>query len=123
MKTQIILVLTLVASLMSACDDTDPGPTTIPMPVPTTEPVIRSVYPSAGAPGSTVAIFGENFGPTSSQNYVTFESVSAEIAYVGYGVINVLVPNLADGDYAINVNVEGQLAGTRYVFTVTDSPY
>jgi hypothetical protein len=122
MKTQIILILTLVASLMSACDDTAPGPT--PIPAPTTEPVIRSVYPSAGAPGSTVAIFGDNFGPTSSQNYVTFESVSAEVTYVGYGVINVIVPeNLADGDYAINVNVEGQLADARFVFTVTDSPY
>ena len=38
--------------------------------------VIRSIYPSAGAPGSTVAIYGENFGPTSSYNYVTFRMQS-----------------------------------------------
>ena len=125
MKKQIALVLTLVASLMTACDDTDPGPgTSTPLPAPSTVTVIRSIYPSAGAPGSTVAIYGENFGPTASYNYVTFDSVSADITYVGYGVLNVLVPdNLPAGDYAINLNVEGQLASAPLMFTVSNSPY
>ena len=124
MKNQIIFALAIVASLMSACDDTDPVPTTIPMPVPSTDTSIRSVYPSEGAPGSTVAIFGENFGPTSSHNYVTFDAVAADITYVGYGVINVTVPEgLANGDYTIIVNSEGQVAASPRTFTVTNSPY
>ena len=123
MKKQIALVLALVA-LMTACDTTDPAPTTIPMPVPSTAAVIRSVYPSTGAPGSTVAIYGENFGPTSSHNYVTFDSASAEITYVGSGVINVVVPeNLASGEYTISLNVEGQLAHAPSTFTVVDGPF
>ena len=124
MKNQIIFALAIVASLISACDDTDPVPTTIPMPVPSTDAIIRSVYPSDGAPGSTVAIFGENFGPTSSHNYVSFDAVGADITYVGYGVINVTVPEgLANGDYTITVNAEGQVAAAPSTFTVTDSPY
>jgi hypothetical protein len=124
MKNQIIFVLAIVASLMSACDDTDPVPTTIPMPVPSTEASIRSVYPSEGAPGSTVAIFGDNFGPTSSHNYVTFDAVSADITYVGYGIINVTVPEgLANGDYTIIVNAEGYVAAAPRTFTVINSPY
>jgi hypothetical protein len=124
MKNQIIFLLALVASLMSACDHTDPVPTTIPMPAPSTVAVIRSIYPSEGAPGSTVAIFGENFGPTSSHNYVTFDAVSADITYVGYGIINVTVPEgLANGDYTIIVNAEGNVAAASGTFKVTNSPY
>ena len=83
MKNQIILVLTFVASLMTACDDTDPVPVTgSPILAPSTETVIHYIYPSGGAPGSTVSIYGENFGPTSSYNYVTFGSEYAEITHV-----------------------------------------
>ena len=124
MKNQIIFALAIVASLISACDDNDPVPTTIPIPVPSADAIIRSVYPSAGAPGTTVAIFGENFGPTSSHNYVSFDAVGADITYVGYGVINVTVPEgLANGDYTITVNAEGQVAAAPSTFTVFDSPY
>jgi hypothetical protein len=126
MKKQIALVLTLVVSLLTACDNTDPGPTTPPDVTPhiSQVTVIRSVYPSVGTPGSTVAIFGENFGPTVSENYVTFDSVSADITYVGYGVLNVRVPeNLADGDYSINLNAEGRQTSAPSMFKVTNSPY
>jgi hypothetical protein len=125
MKKQIALVLTFVALLMTACDDTDPRPFTgTPLPAPATLTVIRSIFPSDGAPGSTVAIYGENFGPTASHNFVTFDSVAAEITHVEYGVLKVLVPeNLPDGDYTINLNAEGQLSSAPRMFTVTGSPY
>jgi hypothetical protein len=124
MKKQITLVLTLVVSLMTACDNTDPVPNNNMKPVPSPEAIIRSVYPSAGAPGSTVAIFGENFGPTISQNYVTFDSVSADVTYAGYGILNVIVPeNLADGSYTINLNTDGRMTSAPSIFTVTNSPY
>ena len=125
MKKQIALVLTLVALSMTACDDNDPSPAAYaPMPAPSTETVIRAIYPTTGASGSTVAIYGENFGPTSSYNFVTFDSVPADITSVGDGIINVLVPeNLPAGDYTINVNAEGQLSSAPHSFTVTSSPY
>jgi hypothetical protein len=123
MKKQIIFVLALVASFVSACDDTDtahrPSP---PIPPPATEAVIRAFYPNAGAPGTSVAIFGENFGTASSRHYVTFESVPAEITYVGYDMMNVTVPEgLPDGDYSIIVSVEGLQAKAPRTFTVINS--
>ena len=125
MKNQIIFALAIVASLMirlrryrSSSYYYSESPFRRPM------TIIRSVYPSAGAPGTTVAIFGENFGPTSSYNFVTFGSVSADITSVGAGIINVLVPeNLPAGDYTIHVNAEGQLSSAPSMFTVTSSPY
>ena len=129
MKKQIILVLTFVALLMTACDDTDPRPVTgLPMPTPalgpSSVPAIRSISPSAGAPGSTVSIYGENFAPTASHNLVTFDSLAAEITYVGEFELKVLVPeNLPAGEYSINLNAEGQLSSVLGVFTVTDDSY
>jgi len=125
MKKQIALFLTLVALSMTACDNTDPGPAmNAPMPAPSTSTVIRSIYPSEGESGSMVAIYGENFGPTSSYNFVTFDSVPADITSVEAGVINVLVPeNLPAGDYTINVNAEGQLTSAPRMFTVTSNSY
>ena len=80
LKTKLTFLLTLAitlgAFLMTACDD-DPeylNYTTPTLP-PTYPMVIRNMYPSAGAPGSTVAILGENFGASASDNFVTFGSI------------------------------------------------
>ena len=124
MKKQITLVLTLVVSLMTACDNTDPAPAPPFTDFPSQVTAIRSIYPSVGTPGSTVAIFGENFGPTISENYVTFDSISADITYVGYGVMNVRVPeNLSDGEYSINLSAEGRQTSAPQIFKVTGSQY
>lgn len=122
MKKQIALVLALVALLFSACNDEDsvtplPGGNLKPLP----EPEILSVYPMAGAPGSTVVIFGGNFGSTISENYVTFASSTAEVTYTSDGVINVIVPNLQDGDYEITVHTRGQVRRAPQMFTVITS--
>ena len=124
MKKQIAFVLTFVASLMTACNDTDPRPTTVPTldPIPSSATVIRSIYTDTGAPGSTISIFGENFGTSSSENFVRFGSVSAEVTYVGFGVLHVLVPqNMPDGDYAINLDVKGALTTAPGTFTVMNT--
>ena len=77
------------------------------------------MYPSAGAPGTTVAILGENFGTSELDNQVTFGPAYAEILYVSYGVINVRVPiDLPEGDYMINVSSNGQVADSPRAFTV-----
>ena len=128
MKKQIALVLTLAALLFSACDDENP---VSPRPTPThpaqtnakPEPEIYSVHPSAGAPGSTVAILGANFGPALSNNYVMFGSTSAEITYVGYGVIRTRVPNLPEGDYEIYVTADGQARRAPQMFAIDNSQH
>jgi hypothetical protein len=120
MKKQIALVLTLAAFLVSACDDENsvsPAPPYQPKP----EPVVTSFHPNAGESGSTVVIFGENFGPAISDNYVTFGSSYAEVTYVSHGVITVRVPHLQDGDYEINVNADGQLRRAPQMFTIINS--
>jgi hypothetical protein len=121
MKKQFALLFT-AAFLMTACDD---GTIIEPGPFRPSEPLmaISSIYPTSGAPGSTVAIFGENFGATNSTNFVRFDSAEAEVTYVGYGILNVRVPmHLPDGAYAINVVAEGRIANTPEMFTVINSP-
>jgi hypothetical protein len=128
MKKQIALLLTLAAFLISACDDENP---VRPVPAykpqlqtqPRPEPLIRSIYPSAGPSGSIVAILGENFSLAISDNYVTFGSSNAEVTYVGYGVITVRVPNLIDGDYEINVNTGGQVRRVPQMFSIINSQH
>ena len=126
MKNQLALVLTFAALLVSACDDENPvSPRPTPTPPAQTnatpEPVIYSIYPSAAAPGTTVAILGANFGPEFSDNHVAFGSSAAEIIYVGYGVLSVRVPNLPDGDYEINVTSDGHTRRAAQMFTITSS--
>jgi len=124
MKKQIALVLTLAAFLISACDDENP---VSPRPTPQTnakpEPEIYSVHPNAGAPGSIVAILGANFSPALSNNYVMFGSTSAEITYVGYGVLRARVPNLPEGDYEIYVTADGQARRAPQMFAIDNSQY
>ncbi len=125
LKTKLTFLLTLAitlgAFLMTACDD-DPEYLnyTTPTLLPTYPMVIRNMYPSTGAPGTTVAILGENFGTSASENFVTFGPSYADILYVSYGVINVRVPmGIPEGDYMINVSSNGQSADSPRAFTVT----
>jgi len=111
----------LASFLITACEDEPEYYRSYPSPtVATTSPmVINNMFPSTGAPGSTVAILGENFDTSTSDNYVTFGSSYAEILYVTYGVINVRVPmNIPDGDYSIRVSSNGQSADAPHVFSV-----
>ena len=115
------LAVIFASFLMTACEDEPeyyrsyPSPTlTIPSPM-----VINNMFPSSGAPGSTVAILGENFDTSTSDNYVTFGQSYAEILYVTYGVINVRVPmDIPEGDYNIRVSSNGQSADAPHVFSV-----
>ena len=115
------LAVILASFLMTACEDEPEYYRSYPTPTlpPPSPMVISNMYPSAGAPGSTVAILGENFDTSTSDNYVTFGSSYAEILYVTYGVINVRVPmDIPEGDYTISVSSNGQSADAPHVFSV-----
>ena len=115
----VTLAITFGAFLMTACEDEPEYSNYTPTLPPTYPMVIRNMYPSAGAPGSTVAILGENFGTSASDNHVLFGSSYAEILYITYGVINVRVPmDIPEGEYRITVSSNGQSADSPSVFTV-----
>jgi hypothetical protein len=57
------------------------------------EPVIHSVAPEAGEPGSRITIRGESFGPKKGSNLVTFDGVAAtQVASWADTAIEVEVP-------------------------------
>ena len=120
MKKQFIITLAIAVVSLTDCDDNNESPR--PSFPQENKPgmVIRSFYPTSGAPGTTVTIFGENFGATIEEHDVTFDSAYAEIIQVGYGVMNVKVPaHLADGDYGINIRSRGQFSSAPTRFNVT----
>jgi len=122
MKNQFIIGLAIAVVSLTSCDHEEIPQRTFPAPS-NPEIVIRSFYPSSGAPGTTVAIFGENFGSTIEEHDVTFDSAYAEITNVGYGMIQVKVPaHLANGTYAINIRWRGQFASSPTMFNVIDEP-
>ena len=128
----ITIAIALAAFLMTACEP-DPEPcincVTVPSsPDPNTTPptdqiAIRSIHPSAGAPGARVTIILENFsvpaeGPSAGQ-YVSFGPSFAEIIYARYGMLIVRVPmDLKDGDYPVAVRYDGQIARAPQEFKV-----
>ena len=124
----IALAIALAAFLMTACED-DPEPcrnctavrpAPAPDPIPPTDQIeIRSIHPSAGAPGSTVTIVLEKFSNPTADQYVTFGPSFAEIIYARYGMMTVRVPmDLEDGDYPVNVRSNGQVARAPSEFKV-----
>ena len=114
------LAVILASFLTTACED-EPKyyrsyPTRPCSPLPL---VISGMYPSAGAPGSTVAILGGTFDTSAPDNYVTFGSFYAEIVDITYSVINVRVPmDVPEGDYRISVSSNGQSADSPDLFSV-----
>jgi hypothetical protein len=120
----VTLAITLAAFLMTACEDDSKICTGCPNPHPAppvvNDPlVIRSMYPSAGAPGTAVTIIVENFNNSAADHYVTFGSSFAEIIYSGYGMLTVNVPmDLQDGDYPVNIRSNGQIADAPLKFKV-----
>ena len=121
MKKQIALALTLIAFLISACDNENPVTPAPPYPQPGPEPELYSIYPNAGASGSIVAILGANFDPAISENHVMFGSSDAEVTYAGFGALTVRVPNLESGDYEISVNTGGLVRRVPQMFTIINS--
>jgi len=127
MKKQLVLILTLSSLLMMACEEEPayksmPGGSSGNVNPGSSQPVINSFHPKSARPGSTVVIFGQNFGPAISDNDVTFDSTFAEIKEIQSGTLIVTVPmNLPQGSYIINVSTRGASASAPDLFIVTNS--
>ena len=118
MKQTLILVLVIATLSFASCEEDYVKPA-----VPAQVPVLRisSFYPESGLPGSTVAVFGENFGTAISDNYVTFNGIRSEVTQVQSGAIVLRVPlNLPQGDYHINVLARNQTVTSSDSFKVYD---
>jgi hypothetical protein len=128
MKKQLVLIVTLSSLLMMACEEEPayksmPGGTSSGNVNPgSSQPLIDSFHPKSAKPGSTVVIFGQNFGPAVSDNDVRFDSTTAEIKEVHAGTLIVTVPmNLPQGSYIIHVSTRGANASAPDAFIVTNS--
>jgi len=116
MKKQLILVLSLSTCFINACVEVEPlvdesknKDSTV---------AINSFYPNAAACGSEITLYGENFGFSNSDNFVSIDwwgtdAHSGRIAEVtntsNPGKITVRIPmNLNPGDYQISLMVKGK---------------
>jgi IPT/TIG domain len=118
MKKQFIFVLAIATLSFTSCEE-DHVKVTNPGYSPVTK--ISSFYPESGEGGTVVAIFGENFGPSISDNHVTFNGMYSEVTQVQTGTIMVRVPlNIPQGDYQINVSALGQTVTSTRTFKVGD---
>jgi hypothetical protein len=111
MKKPLILLLAFFTLSLVACDEKPPKP--IIKAVEFKPITINSFFPESVKRGAEIAIYGENFGKTISENYVTLDGWDAEILQVPYnGMVLIRVPTyLAPGDYTISLNANG-LTGT-----------
>lgn len=67
-------------------------------------PVIDSIYPTSGAVGDTITIYGRNFGAKDvADDKVLFGAVEAEIVEWSDNIIKVKVPNISIGDVLVQV--------------------
>lgn len=116
MKNQFILGLAFLALSLSACEDSIVIPEVTPTPVSVLS--INSVYPELAESGSHITIFGENFGASISDNYVSFSGAFhggvSEVLHVQPGIIVTRVPlNLVPGEYTISLSANGQSCTTK----------
>ncbi len=63
-------------------------------------PVITSITPREGAPGTTVTLKGRNFGKRQRDGWVTFAGSTAQVASWSDTAISVIVPRDATSGYA-----------------------
>jgi len=126
MKKQLIIVLSLTTCFINACVEVEP----INGRVNRTDAQlnISSFTPNAAECGSENTLFGENFGTSISENFVTIDNWGAdlntgriaEVTDASYpGKITVQIPmNLNPGDYHITLMVKGKSTRTEQPFEI-----
>ena len=121
MKKQIVFLLSVTTLLLTACEGEIIEPADRAF-KPAPQPVITSFYPESIVGGSPMVIYGENFGATLTDNYVTLNGEYAEVTHVQHGGVVVRIPmNLQPGDYIIRLTARGKSATATHPCTLTAS--
>jgi len=84
-------------------------------------PVITSFSPLSGPVGTSVTIYGSNFGPAPSDNTVMFGAVQATVTAATTTQLTVTVPAISFSQL-ISVTVNGLTANSMSAFTVVTPP-
>ncbi len=120
MKKQLIFVLALSTLFLAACAEEMLYPLASDAAV-TPKVKMTSFYPEEAAIGTAVTLFGENFSLSLADNYVTFDSVRAEVIQAQTGTVVVRIPDtLAPGDYTISLLVHEQWVSSAKAIKVVD---
>jgi hypothetical protein len=127
MKKHLIFAFIISAFIFTACDNDDDFVYPITAKVVNSKPMerllISSFSPESAEGGATIAIYGENFGKTVDDNFVTFSGWEVEVTHIPYeGLILVQVPlHLQPGDYQIYVSANGQTGNSDKIFKLITS--
>lgn len=116
MKKQIILMLSIFALCINACMEVNPSLERNHEL--TTSLSISYFAPNSAVSGTVIQLFGENFGTSPSENFISFDKWGSEvhsgrIAVVENvyhtGMLSVNVPmNLPAGTYTVSLTVKGK---------------
>ena len=125
MKKQLILAVSYFTILLTACEEVNPN---VAQPF-ELAPAIHFFNPTAAACGTEVVLYGENFGMSVLDNFVTLDRLGAEalsgrIAEVtrvsNSGAITVRIPmNLQAGEYHISLAARGKTHTSDRTFSIT----
>ena len=85
-------------------------------------PSISSFSTSSGIAGSSVTIYGSNFGATQGSSTVKFGSTTATVTSWSDLQLVVTVPSVSNGSYTIYVTTSTGTASSSSQFTVASSP-
>jgi RHS repeat-associated protein len=88
-----------------------------------TNPLTYSLAPSAGVAGTSVTIWGVNFGLAQGTSTVTFGGINAEVtSWNNYSIVVPVPPGVPNGNITVQVTVGGLAAGTQ-TFAVSTNPF
>ncbi|WP_373496361.1 IPT/TIG domain-containing protein [Aquiflexum sp.] len=135
MKKQLILALAFFTLLISACEEMTGEPIFTPESnmSQTLKPIsISSFNPVSAISGSEIAIYGENFGASITDNYVTFNYPGANETETGWasevvqvphtGMVLIRLPqNLNPGEYTISLHFDGQTTRSNKPFKIINA--
>lgn len=88
-----------------------------------TNPFTSGLVPSAGVAGTSVTIWGVNFGSSQGTSTVTFGGISAEVTdWSNYSIVVPVPTGVSNGNITVQVTVGGLAANTQ-TFTVSTNPF
>ncbi len=119
MKKPFILVLAISTLSLAACEEEYALSNREPEPV--APMIITSFNPESAASGEEITLFGEEFGASISDTYLSFGGYEAEVLQVYSGSIVVRVPqDLVPGYYSISLSVRGRICTASKAFKVVE---